>query len=629
MKSNTYNKKLLLSLIVFIILACSGLYIYFHIIHSQPKQIANEFMLEVVDNGNYESFLIPHLWEHPLPIFLQAEDISQYRIEQVETAGKDERKVWVNVSFPIGSIPIQLDMSKYDNHWRITGLSEVTSNISGIPTVERKDESGRSIWSFHLGEEIKEFQALSTTGLKAGQPVRIDVIDKLIAVAKPLQAVPLTKVLSLTNAMLEDKELGLFPIKEKLSVFLQNEEEFVFKGNYALPIGTTDVILYHTEDQGAIMAIMTEPFYNYNPIRVLLNNSDFSSFLHSKIEISCQDGFDVVSIPNNIQLSFNNGQVAEFRSNGQEGEVFLNGEKLSSSRYRWHIQSKGESTLNVKSIHRNQTNQSTGGGTPYPGNLEIAINEDNLTLVNEVDLEEYLKTVVPSEMPTSFGLEALKVQAVAARSYAARAIQTTGFRPYGAHLDDSTASQVYNNIREQDVASYAVKETTGMVAVYGDEIVDTRFFSTSGGYTANFHEVWSNWENEFPGDEIPYLTANPQYAGKIPDLYREENFRAFLNQSELEGYDQFSPFFRWKTQMTREQLESILSHSLAVLYKGQSLFILTKTAEGSYESREIPEDIGSLLNIEVLQRGEGGNMMELEITTTRGSFKIRKEYNIR
>ncbi|NLC44746.1 MAG: SpoIID/LytB domain-containing protein, partial [Clostridiales bacterium] len=142
-------------------------------------------------------------------------------------------------------------------------------------------------------------------------------------------------------------------------------------------------------------------------------------------------------------------------------------------------------------------------------------------------------------------------------------------------------------------------------------------------------EVWSNWENEFPGDEIPYLTANPQYAGKIPDLYREENFRAFLNQAGLEGYDQFSPFFRWKTQMTREQLESTLSHSLAALYKGQSLFVLTKTAEGSYESREIPEDIGSLLNIEVLQRGEGGNMMELEITTTHGSFKIRKEYNIR
>jgi stage II sporulation protein D len=246
-----------------------------------------------------------------------------------------------------------------------------------------------------------------------------------------------------------------------------------------------------------------------------------------------------------------------------------------------------------------------------------------------VDLEEYLMTVVPSEMPVSFGLEALKVQAVAARTYAARAMQTTGFRPYGAHLDDSTASQVYNNISKQDVASYAVNDTTGMVAIYGDEVVDTRFFSTSCGYTANFHEVWGNLENEFPGDEIPYLTANPQYAGKIPDLYREENFRAFLNQENLDGYDQFSPFFRWKVQMSRKQLEAILSKSLPALYKQQALFILTKTADGSYESREVPEEVGTLLNIEVLQRGEGGNIMELEITTTHGIFKIRKEYNIR
>ncbi len=627
MKSKTSNKKVFLSVLIFLILATSGIYLYFHTIHSQPKQIANEFMLEVINNGNYEPFLSSQLKEHPLPGFLRAQEIKQFQIGQVETIGKDQRKVWVYATFPIGSIPIQLDLAMYSNHWRIIGLSEVATYSKGIPITESKEDGGRSIWSLNLGEDLKEFQALSTSNLKAGQPISFDVIDNLIAVVKPLQPVPLTKVLSLSNTMLEDELLGLFPIQDGFSVFLQNEENYEFQGYYALPIGTTDVVLYRSEDKNGVMAILTKPFKNYNPIRVLLNTSAFSGLLHSKVEITSQDGFDVVSIPNNIQLSFSNEQIAEFRSNGQEGEVYVNGQKISSSKYRWHIRSKGEAPLYVKSIHRNQANQSTG--TPYPGTLEVAIKEENLTLVNEVDLEEYLLTVVPSEMPTSFGLEALKVQAVAARSYAARAIRSTGFRPYGAHLDDSTASQVYNNISKQDVASYAVNETIGMVAIYGEEIVDTRFFSTSSGYTANFHEVWSNRENEFPGDETPYLTANPQYAGKIPDLYREENFRAFLNQENLNGYDQFSPFFRWKTRMTREQLESILSNSLPTLYKQQELFVLTKTSEESYESREIPENIGTLLNIEVLKRGEGGNMMELEITTTRGTYKIRKEYNIR
>ena len=105
-------------------------------------------------------------------------------------------------------------------------------------------------------------------------------------------------------------------------------------------------------------------------------------------------------------------------------------------------------------------------------------------------------------MPIRFGLEALKVQAVAARSYAVRAIQSSGFRFYGAHLDDSTSSQVYNNISVQEIATHAVEATSGIIAFYGNEIVDTRFFSTSCGYTANIHEVWSNQENEFPSEKI-------------------------------------------------------------------------------------------------------------------------------
>ena len=83
--------------------------------------------------------------------------------------------------------------------------------------------------------------------------------------------------------------------------------------------------------------------------------------------------------------------------------------------------------------------------------------------------------------------------------------------------------------------------------------------------------------------------------------------------------------------MSRRQLEAVISSNLASLYQQQPLFVLTKTAEETYESRDIPEqtDMGTLLNIEVLRRGEGGNMMDLEITTTHGTFRIIKEYNIR
>ena len=99
-----------------------------------------------------------------------------------------------------------------------------------------------------------------------------------------------------------------------------------------------------------------------------------------------------------------------------------------------------------------------------------------MIIVNEVGLEEYLYSVVPSEMPVKFGLESLKVQAIAARSYAVRSLKSRGYARLGAHVDDSTSSQMYNNIQEHPVAIQAVDETRGLVPVFEDQIIDSRFF---------------------------------------------------------------------------------------------------------------------------------------------------------
>nr|WP_276576346.1 SpoIID/LytB domain-containing protein [Caldicoprobacter algeriensis] len=269
---------------------------------------------------------------------------------------------------------------------------------------------------------------------------------------------------------------------------------------------------------------------------------------------------------------------------------------------------------------------------PYRGTLEVALDgNDNggLTVVNELSLEEYLYTVVPSEMPIKFGLEALKVQAIASRSYAIRCFKSEGYAPFGAHVDDSTASQVYNSIAEQPIAVQAVDETRGLVGFFGDQVIDARFFSTSCGYTANFHEIWSDKNNRFPSQEVPYLIAKPQFPSNIPDLHNEENFRAFIDQKDLNGYDRFSPFFRWSVTMKREELEASIQRNLPLVQRSEPAFVLTRKGESEFVQQEIPQDIGELQNLVVTRRGQGGNMMELEITTTHGVFKVIKEYNIR
>ncbi len=103
-------------------------------------------------------------------------------------------------------------------------------------------------------------------------------------------------------------------------------------------------------------------------------------------------------------------------------------------------------------------------------------------MVNELLLEEYLYAVVPSEMPASYPLEALKAQAVCARTYAYARILHAGLPEYGAHVDDSTSYQVYNNILENAQTTKAVRETKGELLYYGEELADTYYYSTSCGY---------------------------------------------------------------------------------------------------------------------------------------------------
>ena len=102
----------------------------------------------------------------------------------------------------------------------------------------------------------------------------------------------------------------------------------------------------------------------------------------------------------------------------------------------------------------------TSGQANYRGRLELVRREDGIVVINELPLEEYLYGVVPGEMPASYPLEALKSQAICARTYAYERLQRAGLPEYGAHVDDSTAFQVYQNLAEQGQTTQAVKETS-------------------------------------------------------------------------------------------------------------------------------------------------------------------------
>lgn len=133
---------------------------------------------------------------------------------------------------------------------------------------------------------------------------------------------------------------------------------------------------------------------------------------------------------------------------------------------------------------------------------------NNMTVINRVGLNEYLYGVVPREMSGSWNIEALKAQAIAARNYA---IMNMGkYKKYGFDLTDDTFSQVYGGYSsEHSNSNRAVDETRGQIMVCDGRVVSALYHSNSGGKTEDSENVWSNKVSYLRGVEDKYSLGYP------------------------------------------------------------------------------------------------------------------------
>jgi stage II sporulation protein D len=147
----------------------------------------------------------------------------------------------------------------------------------------------------------------------------------------------------------------------------------------------------------------------------------------------------------------------------------------------------------------------------YRDHLEIRTAAGyGLNAINAIDLEDYLKGVVPSESPAAWPAAALQAQAVAARSYALAAnVNGKGFDQYA-----DVRSQVYRGyLGETASTNAAIDATAGQVVTYGGEVATTFFFSTSGGHTENVENVFTGGSPKpwLKGVDDPYDNPSPYH----------------------------------------------------------------------------------------------------------------------
>jgi stage II sporulation protein D len=259
----------------------------------------------------------------------------------------------------------------------------------------------------------------------------------------------------------------------------------------------------------------------------------------------------------------------------------------------------------------------------YPGELWLEARAEGFLLVNRVGLEDYLKRVLPSEMPPVFPPEALKAQAVAARTYAYSRQKSEGFwRRFGADLSDSVSEQAYNLTPPRPASDRAVEETRGQVLTFSGAPIQAFYFSTSPGFTAGIEEVWP----ERPS--LPYLRPRPQGILSAGPLKREEEAQVFFKNWNPAGFfDAESPFWRWRVRFSRPELERLLSQTLPERARTAPEYV--ETLEGALPPEAPGFSLGRLREVAVLKRGRGGYVSALQITTSTGRYVVRRESHIR
>jgi len=350
---------------------------------------------------------------------------------------------------------------------------------------------------------------------------------------------------------------------------------------------------------------------NTKLVRVAISNNGFQTFAYNEISIIAQSEYFVYDKKTcKVIAKLAPGDILKIKLTAGAFNLSTNNKMIGKDADNIIIDcAKG--TLGVENLKRN------GKQALYHGYFELDKKNDNqFFLVNVLDLQAYLKGVVPNEMPVRFGLEALKAQAIAARNYVLIP-RTRAFKEFD--VDDSVASQVYFGANsEQELSNQAVAQTEGLVALHNWELILAQYSSTAGGYTENYENTFSDpHTGEFPSKPKAYLLGRPDICSVGP-LNREEEARIFY-MSYPDSYDMKSPYYRWKKEWTADELKTVLEKTL--IAQSKTGFIKPEFKSDS--------TLGTLKELKAERRGVSGKIIELAIVTDKETYHVRKELVIR
>lgn len=479
--------------------------------------------------------------------------------------------------------------------------------LTSIRTLDEKTIL-ENVWVMEVTDEQKEAQTeyalacfyrqVEFTVKAANQTEREQVTDLIFEDGKLTDTVVKSekirgKLLRVTQDSVEIEGHGTYEMEENLEIYkLCGILEAQKKTDLMIGYDYTDFVIWNQK----ICACLVSREGEMDQIRVLLKNTAEGGYYYEKALVTVDGQQTVVEAD-----KMNVGERLIFQSQALTDKV----------------------KLEIEGIQK--------ADDAYRGALEFYKAEDGMVIINELPLEEYLYAVVPSEMPASYPMEALKAQAVCARTYAFKYILHAGFAGLGAHLDDTTSYQVYHNLEENAATTTAVKETTGMKLYYQEELAENYYYSTSCGYGTDT----GIWKSE--KEPISYIRPGKlaseearQNAQSAEDMAEEDNFAAYIRTVDENDFESGEPWYRWQYEVEELDVDGMLAR-IKERYQANAALILTRKegADGAYYVSEAIEDIGTLQNITISKRGPGGIADEMLITGSEAVIKVISEYNIR
>lgn len=395
------------------------------------------------------------------------------------------------------------------------------------------------------------------------------------------------KVLSVNDTGVTLEKLGKYEFADGMKIYK------VFDGltegtiaDVALGYEFVDFVL----ENNKVCACLIVANEGMEYIRVLIKTTDFASDYHEKIKLSCDSDYTL----------YKNGE--EYAKCDAKEEILFAGDDLKQDDIIKIVPEVLSGKITVGNIRRNQ-------GTPsYGGVMELHKKKEGLVLINEVLLEEYLYTVVPSEMPSYYHEQALMVQAICARTYAYTKMKNAGLKALGAHLDDSTSFQVYNNIEAQVSTTNAVRNTVGRIVLRDGIPLETMYYSTSCGL----------------GSTGLMLNKNGQTKADMSSNESFDNYITGINETDFETKESF---YRWNYETILNA--NLLEKRVEECYNKNINNVLYLNDEAQFEISDKFKGMGEILDIFVAERSAGGRAEKLVIRGSKNSLMICGEYQIR